>query len=254
MKRRILVLAGLAAILSSHAARAQPAVSPPKYAVLSLIGEKFNLVTTRLTTGSHLDYNFTQSVSLPGAPFDITALSTIQDSVKSATGQQEVLLYTTALPDLFNKQLGLFDGSRLVLPPELLATMKKDGANLLLLLTRHRQDATLAVREGYIGNGRMEGIGYYVDRQTRLERTDTSEKGNGFLAAFLYLQLSLVDLGDARVLRQQHINASTVLPTAGKRVGFDPWEVLSPQEKLNELDRMIKTELKQAVPQIIEHN
>ena len=139
-----------AALVSSQTLAMTNAIDPPKFAALSLIGGKFNLVTSQPGTGSNIDRNYRQSVSLPGDPFDVTALGAIQEAIRSARGPQDVLLYTTPSKELADKPSALFDGSRIVLPATLLNGIKREGASHLLLLTSYRQRAAAFSKESAI--------------------------------------------------------------------------------------------------------
>ena len=253
MKRRTMLCALTATALSAGltSPSALAAGVEPKFAVLSLIGDSINVVTFQPTVGSKLDRNIKQSAAIPDAPFDVTALRTIQASIKQLKGPGEVLLYRSPSIDLFGDPWALFDGTTLRLPPALVAGMQKDGASHLLLLTRNRQDAKLATSQGFVGSGRLEGIGFYIDRQRTMYSTETQESGVGFLAPYTYLQLSLVDLSNAQVLQQQSISSSQTIGSARSEDGFDPWKSLSPQAKISTLEWMIEKELRQAVPSLI---
>lgn len=247
MKRRSwLVMTPILLALNLYGAHAVAASdsSKPRYAVLSLIGEKLNVVTYQPTVNSKLDRNIKQSADLPGAPFDVTALRTIQSTIKSGDSQAQVLLYKSPSTELFGDPWALFDGGKLKLPADLVEAMKKDGATHLVLVTRNRQSANLRVAQGTIGSGRLEGIGFYIDRTRKMHNTDTGEHSVGYLAPYVYLQLSLVDLSSGAILRQESITTSNTIGSAhNPKDGFDPWQVLSPEEKMSTLDRMIEREL-----------
>ncbi|MCV2370111.1 hypothetical protein [Roseateles oligotrophus] len=258
MNRRLMLISAAALLgaagLSGHAAAALSVGADAKFAALSLIGDSINVVTFQPTLGSKMDRNIKQSAAITNAPFDVTALRAIQASVKQAMGAAEVLLYRSPSIELFGDPWALFDGSKLVLPPDLVAAMKKDGASHLLLLTRNRQDAKLATTQGSVGSGRLEGIGFYVDRQKRMNNSATQESGIGFLAPYTYLQLSLVDLSNAQVLQQQSISSSQTIGSPRSEDGFDPWKALSPEEKVSTLERMIEREVGQTVLELIKPN
>lgn len=257
MKRRLILLSA-AALLSVGGLSAATSAGlsagergSAKFAALSLIGDSINVVTFQPTVGSNMGRNIHQSVATPGGPFDLTALVAIQASIKDRLGLGEVLLYRSPISELFGEPAALFKGSKLVLPPGLIAGMKNDGATHLLLLTRNSQEARLAVKQGAVGSGRLEGIGFYVDRQQRVCDTNTRECGVGFLAPYTYLQLSLVDLSNAQVLQQQTISGSGTISSTRSDDGFDPWKALSPERKISTLEDMIKAELSQTVPVLV---
>jgi hypothetical protein len=105
--------------------------------------------------------------------------------------------------------------------------------------------------DSLVGSGYLEGVGYYVDRQQRTRRLDTLDEGTGFLAAFVYVQLSLIDLKTRSVVQQRSISASTVLSAAQNKAGFEPWEVLGPEEKVEKLNTTITRELQRTVAEVL---
>ena len=78
MKRYLLAsIAGLLLGGSAHAA--------PSYAVLSLVGDKLDVVTYQMATGSKLDANSHNALALPQDEFDLAACRT-PIRCKPATG------------------------------------------------------------------------------------------------------------------------------------------------------------------------
>jgi len=84
-----------------------------------------------------------------------------------------------------------------------------------------------------------------------MRRSDTRERGIGFLAPFVYIRLSLVDLKAAVVVREQVVTASATLSAAQAKNGFDPWDALNPAQKVETLGRMIEREVARVVPALI---
>lgn len=223
-----------------------------RYGVLSLIGRKLDIVTAQPTTGTHLDPNLQDMRELPDDTFDIEALRVVQAGVRSAVpGGGQVLLYKSRSADLPQRAVELFDGNKVRIPDELLAQMKADGATRLLMITRHRQEAELKAAHSRVGDGRLEGMGYFVNYHQRMHRSDTGETGIGFLAPYVYLRLSLVDLETGSLLAEQYIRGSTTFSAARAKEGVSPWDVLNAQEKLNTLLRIMGRELRAAVPKVL---
>ncbi|MCV2349631.1 hypothetical protein [Paucibacter sp. Y2R2-4] len=256
MKRRTFLTAtsGLLALnFYGIPAKAAGDSSRPKFAALSLIGNTLNVITYRPTVGTKLDSNLKQSADLPGAPFDITALRTIQSAIGASDAGRDVLLYTAPKTELFGRPGALFDGDQLRLPNDLAASMKKDGATHLVLVTRSRHEAQFKVTTGTIGTGQLEGIGFYIDRHKKTRNLDSGEHSFGYLAPFVCLQLSLVELSSAKVLRQETINASKIIGTVqNPQDGLNPWQALSNEEKVSTLDQMIERELQFNTAKLIE--
>lgn len=250
-KRIAMIVLGLALAASSLTAlAAEPA---PKYGVLSLIGDKLNVVGYQTSTGTRLDPNRASAITVPDSGFDATALRTVEEAVKRLGGPNEVMLYAISAPKLVDNPTALFDGDKLVLAPALVDGMRKDGATHLLLLTRHRQEAQLRAANAWLGVGRLEGLGYYIDLQQGMTAVEDGEPMRGFIAPYVYLRLSLVDLGNLRILRQKTITASDTIAARRKQesANSNPWTMLTANEKLDTLNRMIGNEMKEAVPALL---
>ena len=244
-RQRLIALIFTAASLlfAAAATQAQPGSRPVKYAVLSLIGNKLNLVTAQMPTGSHLDRNIQQSVPLTQAPFDGTALATIQALLPPDTFSLYLSSSTALLaPD------SLFDGKKLALPQALSDGMKADGATHLLLLTRFRQPTQLRFTDSKAGYGQLEGMGFYIDRQQGVKDEDSREVSRGFLAPYAYLRLSLIELSTGAVLAERNISASTTVGTVNLKNSVNPWDALSAEEKIELLNTLLARELTVTLP------
>jgi ribosomal protein S12 len=251
MRRRSLVLTLGAVTLCAGQVAAQPSVAAPKYAVLSLIGEKFNVVTFKPSTGSSLDRNTRESIMLQGNMLDAAALGAVRNGVRKIQPKSEVFLYTTSDERLFGNPTTLFEGNKIVLPAQLIAGMKKDGATHLLLASRFRQEARIELKGGLAGTGFLEGVGYYIDRHMPMMQHDGSESNRGFLSPYVYLQLSLVDLSGADVQKKTTISASQARISLPSSKGLDPWDVLSAKEKLDTIIGLIDLELETATTDML---
>lgn len=226
------------------------AAETPRYGALSLIGREVAVVRHRKQVGSNIDRNEKSSYQLEQDLFDDEALRVIQASLEKADAGKP-LLYRSQDPALFDRPWSLFDDDKVVLPDDLVAAMKADGAQRLLLLTRHRQDADLHARNTSEGSGKLEGIGFYIDRTKKMHRSDTGESGRGFLAPYVYLRLSLVNLADRRLIGDQVIDGSRTISTAHNEDSFDPWDVLTPEQKVATLLAILDQHLGNAVPRVL---
>lgn len=53
------------------------------------------------------------------------------------------------------------------------------------------------------------------------------------------------------MLAQQSARASTTVSAGRLTTGIDPWEVLTPEEKVDTLRQLIHTELRHLVPEVL---
>ena len=94
-------------------------------------------------------------------------------------------------------------------------------------------------------------MGIYIDRQTEMITSDTQEQSTGFVAPYVYVRLSLVDLGSSVVLRQQTAYASQMRSTARGKKGFNPRDAFTADEKMNVLREMLEKEIARVVPELV---
>ena len=223
----------------------------PRYAVLSLIGDALTVITYQSSTGSSMDTNRHESIPMAGAPFDKTALKATDAALRKMDPETAVVLLSASSQSLYQDQEKLFSESRLTVPEEIANVLKRSGATRAIVLTKYRGDARLEAQNRHLGSGKLSGLGFYVDRQYRLRRSDTGERGVGFLAPFVYVRLSLVEVATLAVLREEIVTAATTLSAARSKYTPDPWEVLTPAQKVESINRMIVREVARAIPVLV---
>ena len=131
-------------------ATAQPTAtpSPPVYAVLSLIGDKLNIIVARQQTGTRVDANLRESVAISNAVFDDAAVSAIAEAVRKIDPKAELAAINTRSAVLFEKQRELFaqSGEKILIPDAILTALKNQNASHLFLLTKRRDDLAQPLR------------------------------------------------------------------------------------------------------------
>ncbi len=244
--KRLVFATAWAALLLATAASASPENEVRVYAVLSLVGDQINVVTYQGDTGSSLDHNTHQSIPVPSGAFDKAVLIAADAALKRYDPAVQVRLLASSTPDLFANQDRFFDGSRLTLPKEMESTVRAGGATHLVLVTKYRGDAQVQVLNQTIGGGKLEGIGFYVDPVRRIIHFDTGKRELGYLAPFVYIKVSLVDLNTSTVIREQLVTATSMRFATSA----NPWDALSSAEKVEILRRMIDKELSRVILQM----
>lgn len=244
--RKILVLALL--VLAPLVASAQDG---RKYAILSLVGDKLTVVQREMTTGSNLDTNRRTEVPLPDASIDRAVVLAVDEALRRAnpSGPAPVLLAS--------RRAALYDAGSLGREgmTQIINTVKPMAANAgathLLLVTKYRGRAMLRLRDGYVGTGFLEGVGFYVDHGSMMRDIDVNEAESGFIAPYSYLMISLVDLASGRLIAQERVlgsNAAT--PPRERNIGH-AWHRLSDTEKVARLTEVIREETTRAVPLVL---
>lgn len=247
IQRRLLILG--AALL---ACTAQAQGTAPKYGVVSLLGESITVTGSRPTTGSRVDQNDKLTIPLPDAGFDATALRTIEETVKTLAPQSATLLFRIKAPHWVENPSSLFESNKVAMSPKLIEAMKADGATHLILLTRMRAETQLRFENGWEGKGRVEGLGFYIDREQWVVNKATGHGAQGYLAPHAYLRLSLVDLSNATVIKRSTVATAHIYSTTVKQTVSDPWQSIDGAEKLKVLNQMIEDELKTALGALLQ--
>ncbi|MBL8515028.1 MAG: hypothetical protein JNJ55_13635 [Betaproteobacteria bacterium] len=262
-------MAALLLALAPHMALAQPATTAPSqgtdampvYAMLSLIGDKLEIVIKRFQTGSNISQNLRQPVPIDNPIFDSTAASAAGKSIKQAQPNAELAILNARSAVLFEKQRTLFDerGDKLGVPEAIVNAAKQQGANRLLLVLKRRDDANfLFARSGnYADGGKLEGLGFFVDGTMQVNTYDdkTNERtaaGTGFIAPYVYVEVILLETSSQRVLGRRQVSASRMVGSgrAGQDIG-EPWNALSSADKVRHVSQLIEREVTKATLEIV---
>lgn len=239
-----LIFLVVAALLAAPAALAQ------KYAVLSLIGDQLLVVEREMGTGSRLDRNARTFLPIPGRALDREVLFAVEDELKRLDRNASVVLMGANDAALYAEQKRLLDQDAELksMLPVVANALKGSDATHLVLAVKYRGDARLRVEDGYIGAGKLEGVGFYLDPSTRLIQRETGERSEGFVAPFAYFRLALVDLRAASILSDVPIQASA---TVGRQDAVTPWKALSEDDKARYLRTLIRSEVRRVMPQLL---
>lgn len=245
MSRRALLLGAAGAALG---ARAQ---APHRYAVLSFVADRLEVVVPVQGTGSRIDRNLRREVPDAGRAFDGFALVAAGRAIEKTEPGAAVALIGTGPTPFHDRPERLFDGGALALPDAVLDAVERERATRLLLLTKHGDDARLRFYDSYVGSGRLRGLGFYLDHDMGVVVRDTGAVADGFIAPYVFIRLSLVDVASAKVIATQNITASMVVAVAESGGASDPWQMLDGTEKVRLLRRLLETEVDVAVTRLL---
>lgn len=229
------------------------AADPPCYAILSLIGDKLDIAINQPQTGSRLEQTRHADLPLTGPGLDNTAVTSAARAVAVAVPGAVLVQLASSSTELYDKQREIFEGSdgKVSLPSAIIAAMKKDKATQLILISKFRDEARIGMRGGFIGNGTLEGMGFYVDRVTETRNLTTGDAGFGFLAPFMYVKVSLIDAQTLKVTGSKTIRASMAMSAGEAKLTGHPWDVLDSQGKVRIMSRLIQDEMATVVPELL---
>jgi hypothetical protein len=230
--------------LAGGGALAQPAPAP-RYAVISAVGDTLTVVHQGTSVGSNLDRNERQKLKVKDSPLDDTALGVARKALQERDPAAKVSLFAVS-----EAQSPFFSGERFTPPADLAAELAKDGVTHVVVISKLRTDSAMQTRDGtQLGTGRVEGLGFYIDYDTEMVNTGSGRHADGFLAAFVSIKASLVDVAQGKVLSSEQVRVSDmVLGVGGDGKAKHPWQAMSPQQKLQALQGLLIEGLGRAVP------
>lgn len=247
--RRRAALALLA--LPATASFAQAPAMPASYAVISEFAREVRVTVFQDAIGSRLDTNPESRLPMPDGVLDKVALLEAKATLGRVAPVSPVWLISPLDADLLDARGDWAEGSAVKLPPDLADALKQRGSTHLIAFTRHRAEANLRAANDRLGSGRLEGIGFYVDRVTAMKNSDTLTQSTGFIAPYLYMRATLVDVRSGKVLRSRTIAEGQVLARDRPDQAGDIWNVMSPKEKVERLSNLIKEQVGAAVAELV---
>jgi hypothetical protein len=245
LTRRFVLFAALAPMATATWA-ADPASAPASartYAVVSLIGDEFVVVSRRGDGATRLDPNERTNLPVPDPVFDRIAAAAVEKALLERKADTPVLRALIrdprlfALQDKLNTESAESHDMRIALRDLLV----KSGATDLILVTKQRGAPSFKVTDGAIsGPGTLSGIGFYIDTRSHMQDTEQRMGGEGFLAPYAYLAVTQLDLGSMTVLKQKYGLETTMALPQMKQPGAHAWDAMTPQEKVDALEYVIR--------------
>lgn len=244
------IAAWAATALAAPAVRATTRM--PRMAVLSQVGETLSVVGERDQTGSRLDQNLKTQLPLRDGGMDRNVLLMLRTMLRE---QQPVLpaplmLYVPGV-DLCGD--GCLDGGRFAPPPDLAQALTDGRVSHLLLVTPSRSTSGLRFQNTVIGEGRIEGLGFYVDHLSLTRHTlpnGSEHTTQGYLGVFAYVRVRLIDVAERRVLDDRSFQETSTFGSGGPG-GNSPWDALDNAGKIRALDALLQRGFGRVVPELV---
>ena len=109
-------------------------------------------------------------LQLPNDDLDIATARELERQAKAAVPGLAVTAVRSRDPAVRNLHEDVVAGDRGLreVVERVRPLLLSQGFTHLLLLTRHRGEGRIRTADGTIGIGRLEGLGFYVDRETRM--------------------------------------------------------------------------------------
>ncbi|HEY9108774.1 MAG TPA: hypothetical protein VIN58_19005 [Roseateles sp.] len=263
MKRRLLyllpLLPALAFAQGKHKAEPPPppAVAaddktprdPNKFAALSLLGDNVQLLNLTPARGDTVQSG--DWTAMPPGGLDNAVLQALNEAIKAVDDKREVKLYTTTTRSLFGDPANLFVDGKLTLPGKLGDAVRQSGAAKLLLVTRSRQEPALA---GAALPARilttLEGPGFVLDQRPSGQIGFDGQAGLPVLAPYVSIRVSVIDLDDLKLRREQSLAVAARLPVT-REAAANPWAATTAEQRVKALEALIDVELPKAVKGLV---
>jgi hypothetical protein len=222
-----------------------------RYAVLSLIGDEMLVVGASTTTGQRLDRNSRSFIRLEDPVIDKTVLLAANETLKQLTGIDPVLLFARERSLYAMQQRLMNEGQGMVnLLGNIRPLVQGTGATHLVLFTKARREARMQLDNIALGTGTVEGVGFYVDPITEVIVREKQQNATGFVAAFGYFDVALVDLAQGAIVGEQRVTASRTM-AAPNSVATEVWTGISGADKMRMLQDILRREVARTVPALI---
>ena len=251
-RRRALKMLGCTPLIGSLGALAADDAKP-RYAVLSAIGDQLTLVFFQRGVGSNIDQNVRKEVPIKDATLDNFALLAVDDAIRRRHPKASPALMSSRDAALLTPKEPSPDSpaetAQLLAPVK--EMLQKTQAARLILVSKARADAHFAVSEGFVGSGKVAGLGFYIDQEMRVQLVESGERDVGFIAPYAYLSVSLIDVPSLTVIRRKLVTESTLVATAEAKGAVRPWDAMTPQQKIDAIERLIRQGIDRALPDLL---
>lgn len=242
--------------MSGAEARQVKSAAPASVSVLSLIGDRLEIVSRALNTGTRISRNPRTPVALDTPLFDASAMQAASKAIRKIAPAADVVQLNSRSAVLFEKQRTLFEiqDNRMALPEPIRDAVKAQGASHFLLIAKHRADPDFKFVDGTVDgrNEMLEGLGFYLDGTQQISSFDKDHNrvgvGRGFIAPYVHVSATLVEFPSGRVLGRKLI-AENLLAGSGRSGGDinEPWLAMTSAEKVRWLNHLIEKHLGDAV-------
>lgn len=240
----------LVATLLLALASAAHSAEERSYAILSLVGDQLTIVQRESTTGTRIDRNTRTPVPLGTDALDNKMVLAVDREIRRLAPKSPTVLLAARRADLFELQARTLDEQSGVqkLLHALRDVVARSNATHLVLLTKHRSRARLEVPDGALGDGQLEGLGFYVDPNRPMDTIMAGKRAEGFIGPYAYFMATLVELRTGKILAQAPAFEST---TAASEKVLTPWQSLTPEQKADMLEKLIARGAARAVPKLM---
>jgi len=226
------------------------------YLILSLVGDRLTVVGAERQVGSNLDRNRQQTVQLNDQSLDDFAVRAAGAVIQKERPSASITMLRATDPTLYSLRDTWLDTDS-INAQALLAVVTKlsppSSDTRLLLIAPRRAELDLSTDRSHIFTGsKSAGLGFYIDQQTPFRSNEATkiESGRGFLGLFANFQVVLINLEPAAIEAQENVAVGSTF-AAAQAPDKNPWNALSPEQKIRGLQFLLKREIERVVPGLL---
>jgi hypothetical protein len=212
--------------------------SSDSYAVVSIIGDKVNIVLSQMQTGTNLDPNRKAQVNLPDQGLDGQIMLIVDNAIKKQCPVCKTSLLKATPVETPE------EGEKLL--PALLGAAQQAKVNHLVVLTKYKDEARLKFDGTSLGQGKLTGLGFFIDKTTRIKNVKTLETGTGYLGPYAYFKLHVINVATGDVIYSQGLTTSTRIAVT-QPGNFDPWNAIPAERKIPMLLGLVRNEVERVL-------
>jgi hypothetical protein len=244
--------AGLLAVPAGPA-RAQAAITT--VGLFSLLGDGVEItVNDSAPTDTRIARERRETLEFRQIGFDTIVAREVRAAFARELPGAQVVVFNlgAAFPSAEQRQIaqGAHDGA---LPEWMIKAVQERRLSHVLLVTRQRAEVQLRTAEGdSIGRGRADGIGFYLDPLFDIKNLSTGAMGRGALGPHAFVELTLMDTDSAKVVRATTIREQRLVGPRETKAETDPWNFLTPAERVLELRGALERGLRRVLPAFLQ--
>ncbi|MBL8520012.1 MAG: hypothetical protein JNK75_05005 [Betaproteobacteria bacterium] len=225
------------------------APAKPVYAVLSVIGDKVDVVVPRSLPGEE-QAAVRGAVTVKEGVFDAVAVDAASRAIWAVAPKTEIAQLSARGNAIYQRQAEWFaerDG-RIRIPQEVLDSTKQQAATHLVLLLKHRAPVVWtssvagASQRAARFRGLGEGLGFIVD---------VPAGADGDIVPFAHFQVLVVDLATQTVIGRNPVAAAVSVPVEAASADL-AWRSFTAWQKARVMEFLIRDQAGQAVQSLFE--
>ncbi|WP_417069030.1 hypothetical protein [Niveibacterium terrae] len=216
-----------------------------RYAVVSLVGDQLTVAARKLATGTRLNRTENTVLSVQGLGLDDEVLDEVDKLLPALAPGAQVSLLGLSSSEAYSAPT-----DKLLQLPALQKALQAEHPDRIVLIRKLRSDARLQLSDGNVGNGYLEGLGFYIDSTLRLEQEGAGRTDKGFISPYVYIQLTLLDGRDLREIGTVPITASRPFAASASPSGL-AWDALMAEEKVAILRTMLQDAVRTKLPRLL---